>query len=332
MKWTLAVLPAVFAASIASLVSSTPSVAQEQACPANSESYQVDQTDTGTVTHCRCISGYALNNGVCEAQPAPAPAVEHPALSSNFCSAKARLDVDRNAIAGLGFVSNASSFDDYAAQATNYRNDFILQAADSLFNMLFVDKAVEYAKGLNPWSVNTRITELRKAANGGSTEAIEGALRALARVRNKPAMAPYASNAIGEAANKLFEAVKDAKINVETKKPQSPETPRYIGALILAGKLATTNPWASLAINGTEMARTLAMAYGISQNVDRLSELNDRQMAQLAIYRARLEKDVAAARAAKRAWQHASGQNREPLCTFGLILDRKPGFSRMSRG
>jgi hypothetical protein len=234
-----------------------------------------------------------------------------------LCTSKARIDLDRDAIARLGFASNFASFEDYAAQATNYRNDFVLKATDSLFNMLVVDKAVEYGKSLNPWTVNTRIKELRAAANGGSTEAIETALRALARVRNKPVTAPYASNAIGEAANKLFEAIKESKFNVETKKHESAETPGYVGALVLVGKLASTNPWASLTITGAEMARTAAMAYGISQNVDRLSELDDEEMRQLELYRHRLEKDLSVARAPKRAWQRATGQAREPNCSVG---------------
>jgi len=297
-----------------------PSKARAQTCPANSEPYQTEDTATGTVTHCQCISGYALSNGSCQPQQPAAPAPKpHPQIDvfQAYCTSKSRVEADRSAIAGLGFASNASSFEDYAAKATNYRNDFVLQAAGTLFNAIAVDKAVEYGKSLNPWSVNTRIKELRAAANGGSTEEIEKALRFLASVRNKPAMAPYASNAIGEAANKLFEKLKDAKLNVETKKRDDPATPGYVGALILAGKLATTNPWANLAISGTEMARTAAMAYGINQNVDRLSALNEQQMRQLEIYRHRLEKDVAAARAAKRAWQRATGQTQELSCSVG---------------
>ncbi len=319
MRATEATLVSILGVAIVCSIALVPSRVHAQACPANSEPYSSEETATGTVTHCQCISGFVLSGGSCEPQPAaaPKPATGGTGSPVAFCTAKTRLNEDRNAIARLGFASNAANFEDYATQATNYRNDFVLQAADSLFNVLFVDKAVEYAKSLNPISVNARIGELRAAANGGSTDAIESVLRALARVRNKPAMAPYASNAIGELANKLFETIKDAKFNVETKHREDQETPRIVGTLILVGKLATKNPWASLTITGVEMARTAAMAYGISQNVDRLADLNDQEMKQLEIYRKRLDKDLTAVRTAEHAWQHATGQTREPNCSLG---------------
>ena len=65
------------------------------------------------------------------------------------------------------------------------------------------------------------------------------------------------------------------------------------------------------------MARTATMAYGINQNVGRLSELNDMEMQQLEIYRRHLDKDLAALRAAKRGWQRATGQRHEPNCSLG---------------
>ncbi len=310
------------AAYVAALL---PVEAAAQSCPANSEPYSTEETATGTVTHCQCISGYALKEGTCQVQPAvaqPRRTGQNNELAK-FCAVKARFDEDRNAIAELGFASNASRFEDFAAEATNLRNDFVFQAADNLFNALFLEKAtepaIEYAKSLNPWSVNTRIKELRKAATaagGGSTEAIEKALRALASVRNKPAIAPYAKNVVTETAGKLLESVKDAELKIKTKH-ESPEAPAFVGALILVGKIATINPWAGLAISGAEMARTAALAYGVSQNVDRLAELNEAQMRQLVLYRDRIEKDISAMRAARRAWRHATGEAKEPNCTLG---------------
>jgi hypothetical protein len=231
-----------------------------------------------------------------------------------FCTAKAEKDLDQAAIRSLGFGINAGRFDEWNGEATNLRNQFELEAVDALFDALFLDPAVDYAKSLNPWDVNTRTKALRAALSKVGLEPgmVETAMRGLAFVKDKPAMAPAAKQAISEAVNKLLEAIKMAKLDVETrKKAKGDDTPAAVGALIFAGKIAVKNPWAGLTITGAEMAKTASMAYGLNLNVDRLSRLNNVEMKQLVLYKNRLDHDVEMLRLANQQLADVA----EPVCT-----------------
>jgi hypothetical protein len=243
-----------------------------------------------------------------------APPVSPAGAAAAFCTAKAQKDLDQLAIRSLGFGINAGRFDEWKGEATNLRNEFVLQAVDALFDALFIDPAVDYAKSLNPWDVNTRAKALRAGLNKVGLEPgmVETAMRAVAFIKNKPAMAPAAKQAVSEAVNRLMEAIKKAKFDVETsKKGEGDDTPAAVGALIFAGKIALNNPWAGLTITGAEMAKTATMAYALNLNVDRLSQLNDVEMKQLVLYKTRLDRDLATLKLASD--QLAGGA--EPVCT-----------------
>jgi hypothetical protein len=236
-----------------------------------------------------------------------------PAATAAFCTAKAQKDLDQAAIRSLGFGSNAGRFDEWKGEATNLRNEFELQAVDALFDALFLDPAVDFTKSLNPWDVNTRSKALRAALHKVGLEpgAVETAMRTLAFVKNKPAMAPFAKQAVSEAVARVMEAIKKAKVDVETKKGDSDDTPAAVGALIFAGKIAVKNPWAGLTVTGAEMAKTASMAYALNLNVDRLSQLNDVEMKQLVLYKSRLDRDLAILNLASQQLASVT----DPVCT-----------------
>ena len=48
-----------------------PSASRAQVCPANAEPYSTDTSDTETVVHCRCMTGYDLRDGACQLREKP---------------------------------------------------------------------------------------------------------------------------------------------------------------------------------------------------------------------------------------------------------------------
>jgi hypothetical protein len=98
MKTSEAIVIAVLGLSVGGLL--LPSRAQAQACPPNSEAYSTEQTATGTVTHCRCSSGYVLSNGSCQVQPA--------ATQLDCDAVRQRVETDRAEIDKLQSTSEAN--------------------------------------------------------------------------------------------------------------------------------------------------------------------------------------------------------------------------------
>jgi len=99
-----------------------PARAQAQACPANSEPYSTEDTPTGTITHCQCISGYVLTNGSCQLQPA--------ATQPDCDAVRQQVATDRAEIDKLQSIneSNQEELSSWTSMGMSAKKDFLWSA------------------------------------------------------------------------------------------------------------------------------------------------------------------------------------------------------------
>jgi hypothetical protein len=100
---------------------------------------------------------------------------------------KARIKNHQQAIRHLGFLTSVAQFEDWEILSKSTKDEFERTALNAVFGEIFnaAEAAARFGKSLNPWSVNVRINEFKKA--GINSPKLFAIMRKMARIKDKPA-------------------------------------------------------------------------------------------------------------------------------------------------
>lgn len=230
-----------------------------------------------------------------------------PELAANYCSTKLKVDADQGAIRNLGFDIDAGRFEMYRDVATEeqaeLKNKVMMEMVGQ--SLKVVGNLADQAKPLNPWNVNKSAKMLED--NGFGNPALIAALRKIAQVRGKPALAAAYAN---------FEKLAESGLEGYSTGRGIAKDPGTWKLQLLAGalKVMQGNEAAGLVITGAEFSESLAYLYYVGGQVDDLNRVTDDKLARLAGLGKRLKDDVDAKVSAKQAWQSEMNIPVAPSC------------------
>ncbi len=230
-----------------------------------------------------------------------------PRLATEYCSTKLKVDADQSAIRNLGFDIDAERFETYRQVAKDeqaeLKNKVMMEMVGQ--GLKVVGNLAEQARPLNPWNVNKSAKMLED--NGFGNPELIAALRKIALVRGKPAMA---------AAYAKFEKLAESGLEGYSTGRGMAKDPGTWKLQLLAGalKVMQGNQAAGLVITGAEFSESLAYLYYVGGQVDDLNQITDDKLANLAGLGERLKDDVDDMVSAKQAWQSEMDIPVAPSC------------------
>ena len=288
MRMDFAIM-AVITGLIGSLLFPAVLRAQDNGCKPNEILVAEDENNW----YCKDVAAYQKTRG--------------PELVGEYCSAKLKVGADQSAIRNLGFAVDTERFEMYRAVATDQRSELKNKVMMEMVgnSLKVVGNLADSARPLNPWSVNKSVKMLED--NGFGNPALIAALRNIALVRGKPAMA---------AAYAKFEKLAESGLEGYSTGRGVKKDPGTWKLQLLAGalKVMQGNEAAGLVITGAEFSESLAYLYYVGGQVDALDQITDDKLANLARLGERLKDDVDDMVSAKQSWQSEMDVPVAPSC------------------
>ncbi len=230
-----------------------------------------------------------------------------PKLASQYCGAKKKVAADQNAIRNLGWSVDTERYELFGKVADDQEAELKRRVFTAMFDqsLTATGTLLDSGKSLNPWNVNKAAKLLEKKGFGNAQ--LIAALRQIARVRGKPAMA--------EAYHHFEELAKSAVEGYNTGggMARDPDTAQL---QLLAGALKTMqgNYEFGLLITGLEFGESIAYLSYVSGQVNDLTQQTDDKLAKLVPLGARLKGHINDLVQTNQAWQAETGVPMAPRC------------------
>lgn len=228
-------------------------------------------------------------------------------LASQYCLTKKKVAADQDAIRNLGLAIDAERYEAFGKVAEEQQRELKRRLFEAMFDQGLdaTGKVLDSAKSLNPWNVNKAAKVLEEKGFGNPQ--LIAALRDVARVRGKPAMA--------EAYHHFAEMAKAAVKSYNTGQriaddPNSSQLQLLVGAL----KTMQGNYELGLLVTGVEFGESMAYLLYLSGQVDDLSHQTDDKLSRLGPLGERLKSNVDELVRQKQAWQDETDIPLPPVC------------------
>ena len=209
---------------------------------------------------------------------------------------RAEIERDKHALADLGFQGDAEALEEWAKLREKERAEFEKVRLDAMVTVLLESAAgtAAYLRSLNPWSVNTKIRQLK-----GSTwdqPIIRDTLRKISRIRGKPTAETRVAYA-----KAVVEALMQGKHAAEAL--VSEDSVVALMGIAQLSVLLLRNPVTQIEANEAISAFSILYCESRSRaavpDVDKLMQLDDRKMVALNQISKLLKQHVAQLNAAK---------------------------------